>query len=594
MKKEEKNVQLLRYAMYFVFVIVLSSCDKDALGDKPVGELVPISINLLGISEGSSEDATRSSDADITPVTETVVLDDGMLMEMSLAPDPAAELRADSFPLANGVKFVLIAVNASNRYISHAEYTVVSGAPALSSSEAVHVPAGGTYRFICVSLNNATSPVNNAYDTLEEGAVPTFSNIQGNVDLLYWDSGSITVNASQTLNILFKHKFNRITYKISAVTLGLPISAIAANKIRLLYRQQSATLNHDGSLTPTGSATTTPPYAVWLSSSGWEVFSKPDTLYMGAITPQIRVESGAITLINLGPKPGSTTVGFAGLPVPLTAGKSYILTVNFTLGVKWANSNIYWDDIAQKLTFDPYLVHNDPEWSSKVYPQQRKQGVHFKWGSLIGIAAASNSEGKYTWSDATTMYIPVNPDSPKTNHTAWIKMSNETATTGGDPKWTGTGYASIPYAQGLDYGTTGRANNYLTVMPDSTGFYKGDICYYLNSSYRLPRSEEYGGDTGAWTPPGGTAYPTMANIFGQTLIPNYSRHELSQVFFPSSGYYSAAGNLADVGGINTRYGNSSARGNGTTYEMQMKNVSPTLTASVSTSVGHPVRCVLRE
>jgi hypothetical protein len=109
MMREEKNLSLRRYVvclgsiLFVVFglVFVLSSCDKEALpvddsGAAP-GPPVSISVTILGIS-ADGEDITRSA-APAEPVTETVVLDDGMLMEMSLAPDPAAELRAAPTPL---------------------------------------------------------------------------------------------------------------------------------------------------------------------------------------------------------------------------------------------------------------------------------------------------------------------------------------------------------------------------------------------------------------------------------------------------------------------------------------------------------------
>lgn len=61
----------------------------------------------------------------------------------------------------------------------------------------------------------------------------------------------------------------------------------------------------------------------------------------------------------------------------------------------WAGSNIYWD--GSKLTFDT-AISNDSDL---------KQGVHFRWGSLIGIPSSGNSA-------PSAYYIPIyNPTSPQ-------------------------------------------------------------------------------------------------------------------------------------------------------------------------------------
>lgn len=129
----------------------------------------------------------------------------------------------------------------------------------------------------------------------------------------------------------------------------------------------------------------------------------------------------------------------------------------------WAGSNIYWD--GTKLTFDTETTNAN----------NKKQGVCFKWGSLVGMSLSNtyvtytptyNSAipAKSTWAVGSTTYTSINPitdnvtDGSQTN-----TYLNDAAQN------TNTNYAA----------------------------YKGDICKYLSKtgavtgSWRMPTAKEF-------------------------------------------------------------------------------------------------------
>jgi hypothetical protein len=131
----------------------------------------------------------------------------------------------------------------------------------------------------------------------------------------------------------------------------------------------------------------------------------------------------------------------------------------------WAGSNIYWNETNQRLTFDTETADAN----------NKKQGVCFKWGSLVGVSLSS------TYVTYTPTYNSITP-------------ANSTWTTGS------TSFASITYF--TDNVTDGsQTNTYLNNATQNTDAnyvaYKGDICKYLSKtgavsgSWRMPTAKEY-------------------------------------------------------------------------------------------------------
>jgi hypothetical protein len=189
------------------------------------------------------------------------------------------------------------------------------------------------------------------------------------------------------------------------------------------------------------------------------------------------------------------------------------------MSVQWAGSNIYWD--GTKLTFD----------DDSIKTNEARQGVFFKWGSLVGISpAGADGSG---WTGRT--YFPTNPG---------IDATWTTNTT------TYSDYVKIPYVSG-DPGSYLRTDAYLTEItniPDSVAAYKGDICVYLTNigaapkgkRWRMPTAAEFGK---------ATEYTRIPEIGGFTLVTNqtesapipsgYRKTDSNRPYFPATGYRSA-------------------------------------------------------
>jgi hypothetical protein len=504
MKETEKDVSMSRYAMYLGLVLltvcslvfVLSSCDKDEIVDneRPAGAGFRVSVTVSGIAPESAEDIARST-ADDAPIIETIPVGDGMVMEMRLEADPAAELRAGTDSLGVGKKFVLVATNtATNKYAGHAEYTIGDSGPELSGAGPVFIFPGTNYRFLCVSLNSDASPLAYAGSTLAAGQEPKFTNIPGDVDLLSWTATLDDPQGDQVVDVVFSHKFNRITLKMDGSYNGWAISAIAANSIRIEKYQQYADLSYAGTLTPQGSQPNGP-WTVWPNpmTSDLVQTGQADTLYLGAIAPKIVLNSGAMTTAK-GNLPSSTsTYGFSSLTT-LAAGRSYLLTVKFKTPL-FASSNIFWD--GTKLTFTGY---SDTPWTE--YPtEQLYSGLGFKFGSLVGISARSSS---YPGWDISSTHLFV----PRPGAGSYITTANGSINPH-NTNWTGSAYSNIPYVS-AGSASNGRWDRYvIDIGCSQANQMRGDICQYLDSlghapeppegkSWRLPISAEFGNTSNAW------------------------------------------------------------------------------------------------
>ncbi|GHV56431.1 hypothetical protein FACS1894182_02950 [Bacteroidia bacterium] len=155
----KRRTRIAFYVLSAVFglSISLSSCVRN--NEIPEGEgsgvLIPLSVKVLGIQEGGSEEITRSGSVKEFPERLVTPLGDGMLLEMSVESD-SPQLRAGTTQaLEAGTAFRVIAVKSSDKtYVSHGDFTV-DGATTVST---FHVPEGGTYDFICFSYHSALLP----------------------------------------------------------------------------------------------------------------------------------------------------------------------------------------------------------------------------------------------------------------------------------------------------------------------------------------------------------------------------------------------------------------------------------------------------
>lgn len=180
----------------------------------------------------------------------------------------------------------------------------------------------------------------------------------------------------------------------------------------------------------------------------------------------------------------------------------------------WAGSNIYWN--GSKLTFD--------ETTNISNNNDLKQGVFFRWGSLIGVSAFGNP----------AYFIPYyNAGSP------------------GSSTW---GYSSYVFNNiYCFYGTeswnsNNRSNAFLNDAnnntDDSYRNYRGDICKYLTKTgaappgnWRMPTSEDFG-EPGNYTNSGDYSAYGWTEANGTTRIYTYRTYTSAAgiIRFPATGY----------------------------------------------------------
>ncbi len=245
--------------------------------------------------------------------------------------------------------------------------------------------------------------------------------------------------------------------------------------------------------------------------------------------------------------------------------------------VIWAGSNIYWD--GTKLTFDAQVTTAN----------NQKQGVCFRWGSLVGVSLSSTY----------TTYSPTYNSTTPTNST-WA---------------TGTTYfASIAYFTD-EVANGGQTNTFLNDAAQNTdanyAAYKGDICKYLSKtgavsgSWRMPTAEEFNAaglaDNGSvtWTTVTtpwakfGDFAAASGNAQGTTQISSGGTYAVngSSNSFPASGSFRNTDGLFAVGQSGNYWSCSTATSSTTGYDMGF--VSSYLSPAVNDTRqwGFVIRCV---
>jgi uncharacterized protein (TIGR02145 family) len=251
----------------------------------------------------------------------------------------------------------------------------------------------------------------------------------------------------------------------------------------------------------------------------------------------------------------------------------------------WAGSNIYWDNEARQLTFDP----------AGTTEHQYYQGVFFKWGSLVGISPALIN--LQDWTGETTVYRP-SYNADKSENSTWedveakiMKYNNLT---------------DIPYYEETDASMHNAGKNSLYNKQNLWKDCKGDICQYLGATnpalkgYRMPRAEEFGtyDDWELRTDGDWKDEYKMAEKNGTANLgaKGYLKHK-SGIIFPAAGFRLSNGSVQAVG-QNGVYWSSSAR---STVIASALIFSKSLTKSnVTPDFGHAsqiacsVRCIKEE
>jgi hypothetical protein len=491
----------MKYIWFIGFTTVLSlfiaSCENNNGVDNNElsGQKVPVRIRSLSVAENDSEALTRSS---LQKEPETILkpIGNGMMVEMNVKREESS-LRG-LVNLASGTHFRVIAVNkGTSTYYSHGDFVQGTGISPLTD---FHVRVGVAYDYICISYNNATLP--SASYTVGSNLSTSLS-VNNTQDLLWCRiEGSTVTSAGVELDIKLNQKLAKVKVAIDCGYNQWKIKSIGANKVNIKAIPLNCTINWiTGALTGTANnqsfsfSTPSTPYPLTLTSNELRIIPTTSNVDVNILT-------GAVARDGLAAIPlADTPITFA---TTLGAGYTYTITVRFRSTI-WAESNIYWNGTAMK--FDTTDEGN-----------QGIQGLYFKWGSLIGISPT--------------------PVGNFDNNTPVYKAGQSTPSHYAN--WDDIPYMSDLYVVNIDGYD----------LPSLTG----DICTYINNTWRMPKVGEFGTTFTTWAAnqegweKGGT-FGTSATLYdnleadGTTVIINgaspydrgYAKNISMGVILPASG-----------------------------------------------------------
>jgi hypothetical protein len=455
-------------------------------------------------------------------------------------------------------------------HVADAEYKVTDGSGGIVpvSPPGLTVNSGVTYNFVAYSVSSTTS-------------VPAYAAalvVSPDVDLLWGMEPSVYIGGGESVVIGMAHKFSQVTVRANSgsITPTAAISNVTDVKISPSY---NASLNvATGAMGTSGGA-----FDYGLPSS----FSGSSTLVSNAAHTVFTHTASPVSI-----KIGSVKVGVATYPdrvatfaMSLVAGRKYTLAVDFKRNLVWAGSNIYWVAVSNGLPQAPgYLTFDAPSTASNT--NQRKHGVSFKWGSLVGIALSS----------AGTYVCDVGKFAPE-----FVSTSNKSWVDGGSAYYN---YNDIPYISDNIVDLTNDAYN----TANSYAYWKarkGDICRYISENgygpggnYRMPTYLEFGAqwsyskDTYGWTNTGTFGAESIyGSGYGDTIALSWWSNSWGDVTFPATCGYSAGSSGTEASILQTGRGGSYWISNNRGYSVSMSSTTVQHTSSLSLTDPAAVRCV---
>jgi hypothetical protein len=463
--------------------ILLSACEKD-LPERESATAVPVIFSISNEDFGANEQVLRDAKA-IKPKTVTIPLNDTYYLRATLKPDAVTNLRGDELraSLKDGqrVQFYAFKVNGGT-YQSSATYTYSSGTGNLTSGSPLKVePDGTNYRFVAWSY----------FADNYKGTSPTSSYIYPYYDLVcgYRDQAITNSIAGRKVGLInMEHKFSQVRVKIDASEvansiLDYPRNVIIHGGDRAYFTSpfnRTIARENYGDISQ------------WLSFNGTSSVLTSDYSVHYPTVSSVEIRDLALSL-----KSGGThTISNLTLDFdePLLPNTNYTLVVDIR-EVPYARSNIYWD--GSKLWFDQTDQGNEDF-----------QGVYFKWGSLVGISPAGAH-----WNASDEEVADIVLYIPNVNLRTWD--GTQTIGTSSFINWAG-----VPNSNSSDYA--------------------GDICAYIDNSWRIPSS--FGGMVEQGVTYSAVNNPNDATGKGSMGSGGFTS-SLYGTFLPASGIRGDAGKL---------------------------------------------------
>jgi hypothetical protein len=440
------------------------------------------------------------------------------------------------------------------------------------------LPLGLSYHFAAYSYNSGSEPVYTDGSATETIAPPA--------DLIYGNTDTPITVGSADVPLEMEHLFSRVKLTVSVVGGTATLSNVSAS---LATNYNGKLQKYDGTLVKDGSAS--PQALTGGTMPGNNTTNTVTSDYHIVYTAGENPFNVVIHTLSINNGTGDVTSVVAAQPKPIPLGKALAPGKSYELRVKikrtlWAGSNVYWVSSSGDsgyLTFYPY--------TDRTY--EGYQGVHFKWGSLVGIDPSGASGSPFT---NKYIYIPTGGSHPNT----WRREQSS--------NWD----AILPYAAGNDDRS---GENYFIAnnIPDNSAAATGDICRYIGAvgsgpaGYRMPTSDELNLDAVPITAyridwaevpswkrePAGTHFSELPNTnsAGTTLITEGIKQS-SGVFLPAAGFHDTNTNMSWT--FHNYWSGSCGSNNAAAYDFNYRDTDMTPKYHTSRQYGINVRCVTDE
>jgi hypothetical protein len=565
MKREIRNkIAMLLLGWVAIF---FASCEKE-ISDRAEGD-IRVHFTLGDLSYGENETLTRGAKV---PASETVAVSvgGGLHMYAMLQEDAESALRAP-VAIPPGTRLVIVAYKSggggSYTYEGDAEYEVTAGGiEPVGSVTGLTLSSFGIYNFVAYSLHTGLVP--------SYGAAASSYSPDGSDDPLWGETGDENIDSNDNdLSIVMRHVFSKVKMSVATTNLSATPPVISSPITAAIVGCEADLQDGHFSKGTVGDQSFTWPAFTTATS----IVSNERTVYTGG-EPTASIK---ITSVTVG---GTEYSVVAGFNMPLLSGRTYTLAVDFKK-IVWAGSNIYWKDQPDSYSFDypGYLTFDAPE--TDVHAEnQRKTGVFFKWGSLVGMMPNN------IWADSQSIkYLrPVcRPSFTSKSQRSWVKTSAYHY----DVDYVDDDVTGDMYSTYLRDDARNTDNDYAYWKAR-----KGDICRYISENgygpgdgnYRMPTAYELGAtsnNSSGWVQVGGWTNedPGESSTY---VHDNYTFHTDATVSFPAAGFVWTS-TLYREAGYSLIYGTCSVAGNGNPLLFSALSIVTHLTRAV----GFSVRCI---
>ena len=534
MHKLNEKLSISLYFFYISIVILLlcgitfllSSCEEQIVDNSSSKKMIKVHFSLDNPSPGNEVISRSYTSKAVEPETVVIPLGGNMFMYTTLREERAVTTRAVEENLVeNSIIRVVAYKDNSTTTIFISDHTVL--ADGSLDPGIMEVDEGEVYTFVAYGYNDGgmSLPFHDNNNVMFFSN-PAFQFVCGIVP-------DIVVNDIYAdVHIPVKRMYSWIKVEASTnLGVGGAIGFQAMGPIYITpYYSTPIIVLPEGTLYQ---ALESPPcdIDVWdpvpdinapvtTTVSESKVFASP--YFFGS---QIKVEFDSVTI---GGKtfPQNEHEAHPAAYFTIEPNKIYTLQVNFS-ATDFAVSNIYWDDIAEELTFERAV--SDGGIMGGPDNKQDYQGLFFKFGSLVGISPRDANfdvgNDAVNGTDGTPIYVP-----DDINTRTWKKTNTATAY-GGGATWSNIIPASA------DYDIPKDPNNRFVMesaqnQPAKWANWTGDICQYIDNRYRLPTAYELWG--------GALEGDIPSNL-------HYYRYEDTSSGWESSGDWNTPGGVNDSG-----------------------------------------------